>query len=471
MDNTLWERCSAKFDNSGVLGKEQETNYAELSVIITWMLMLICEMERSILSVFTELKNENWKKSMKNRMCSIKYKVLPSIVKMNILQNSDASLGLWRWAIRGIEKQTGLRSNLHEELFKNVQGYNHFRPQLTWICAYPSSIRTYVEDVIRTPNASQVDLMRHEWARYQTYSSFPKTSKAQPIILSRAGFYYTGNQDETTCFSCELKYKNWQSEDSPWEKHRQMSPDCAFLKGSDGRNVAIERDGEDVERQQQNGVESVHIENRASEGVNESFAAAHYPYASLDNHTEETLINSRKAETNEQHEGILNNVVSERKRSPDICKDRAKHPHYAILSNRLASFTGWLGLTNPQPRDLASAGFYYVGMGDSVQCFFCGGGLRSWQNGDDPYVEHARWYPDCDYIRIYRGDEYLQQHSRDINSSPETSGNQTVGGVPGTSQMELEQTVLRTTAAQSIISMGYTIQQDAEISRQSSYWR
>ncbi|KAK3585153.1 hypothetical protein CHS0354_034286 [Potamilus streckersoni] len=464
--NTLMESLSAKNKYFSVRRKENKTYSIDLLVKVLWMLMILCEIKRSIQTVLTELENAIFNESLKSRLCLVQYIMLPPkvyFVNTNTLQNTDASIGVWKWTIGALKRQTAVKNYVKKKDHQVIEGYDYFRPKPTRIFAYPTSIRTYIEDVIRTPHASQVDLMGHEWARYRTYESFPKTCKVSPIKLSRAGFYYTGNQDETTCFFCNLKYKNWQSEDSPWEIHQQMSPNCTFLKGSDGRNVAIERDEDDIERHQQNNGESVHVENGASGGANESFPSAQYQYASRRNHTERTTIDSREAQINEMHEGIsLNNANSdgsgERRGPPDISNDRAKHPYYATLSNRLVSFIGWLGLTTHQPRDLASAGFFYVGTGDCVRCFFCGGGLRSWQNGDDPYVEHARWYPDCDYIRIYRGDEYLQQHSRYINNSPETSGNQTVGGAPDTSQKELEQNALRTAAAQSILSMGYTVQ-------------
>lgn len=28
-----------------------------------------------------------------------------------------------------------------------------------------------------------------------------------------------------------------------------------------------------------------------------------------------------------------------------------------------------------------------------MRCFFCYGGLQSWEQGDDPWTEHARWFP------------------------------------------------------------------------------
>ena len=34
-----------------------------------------------------------------------------------------------------------------------------------------------------------------------------------------------------------------------------------------------------------------------------------------------------------------------------------------------------------------------VGKRDTVQCFSCGGCLGNWEDGDDPWKEHAKWFP------------------------------------------------------------------------------
>ena len=34
-----------------------------------------------------------------------------------------------------------------------------------------------------------------------------------------------------------------------------------------------------------------------------------------------------------------------------------------------------------------------LGHSDDVKCFCCDGGLRCWESGDDPWVEHAKWFP------------------------------------------------------------------------------
>ena len=52
---------------------------------------------------------------------------------------------------------------------------------------------------------------------------------------------------------------------------------------------------------------------------------------------------------------------------------------------------------------------YYsiAGNQDFVRCFHCGIGLRNWEEDDDPYVEHGRWSPNCQYIKNRKGQEFI----------------------------------------------------------------
>ncbi|KAL3882672.1 hypothetical protein ACJMK2_028989 [Sinanodonta woodiana] len=476
-EGTLSKCVSTKAIDSSMRRKETETRYGNMLVVLAWMLMIIREVKISIESVLTELEQGSWEKRLKNKTCQREYNSLQSkscVVDKSVSQSTLKFDVVWNgthftfefpWVVKSI-------SYTRETMDRIVYGYDHIRPNPTKICVHPAAIQKYVEDVIRTPNASQEDLMVHEWARYQTYGSFPRISKVQPMRLSMAGFYYTGIEDETACFSCRRRYRNWKPEDNPREIHHQMSPDCGFLNGSDNRNVAIERDDNNTDRQQQNerrhsnnSNESLQVETGASGSPKESFPTTNNHYGSLMNHTEKTITAMEKANTNGLDMGMACNNASslgssERRSQPDISNDGAKHPYYGIFSTRLASFTGWPSGTNLQPRDMASAGLYYMGTGDCVRCYYCGGGLRSWQNGDDPYAEHARWYPNCAYIRICRGDEFPRQHSGGTNLPPEANVEQTstTGNDLCTSHENLALNEMRSTAAQAILSMGYSLE-------------
>lgn len=84
-----------------------------------------------------------------------------------------------------------------------------------------------------------------------------------------------------------------------------------------------------------------------------------------------------------------------------------KYPEYAVLATRVSSFQDWPNSLTQTPQVLALAGFFYAGYGDYTRCFLCGGGLQNWEPGDDPWTEHARWFPKCAFVRQNKGDEFV----------------------------------------------------------------
>lgn len=95
--------------------------------------------------------------------------------------------------------------------------------------------------------------------------------------------------------------------------------------------------------------------------------------------------------------------------SDNVLSRRAHHPNYASYQARLDSFKEWPASMSQQPDDLAKAGFYYFGIKDMVKCFFCNGGLKNWDHNDDPFQDHVRWFPSCQYIRQLMGHEYVEE--------------------------------------------------------------
>ena len=49
----------------------------------------------------------------------------------------------------------------------------------------------------------------------------------------------------------------------------------------------------------------------------------------------------------------------------------------------------------------AEAGFFAVGVGDQVECFWCGIVLIDWKKEFDPLFEHAKNSPRCPFIAGY----------------------------------------------------------------------
>ncbi|XP_053396407.1 baculoviral IAP repeat-containing protein 7-like isoform X1 [Mercenaria mercenaria] len=100
--------------------------------------------------------------------------------------------------------------------------------------------------------------------------------------------------------------------------------------------------------------------------------------------------------------------------------EKPKFPQYAVYSKRLESFELWPEYLLVQKKDMVEAGLVFTGVGDSVRCYFCGGGLRNWERGDVPMEEHAKWYPKCPHILLVKGQAYIERLAR--GERPGTDG-------------------------------------------------
>ncbi|XP_059147837.1 uncharacterized protein LOC131935460 [Physella acuta] len=90
-----------------------------------------------------------------------------------------------------------------------------------------------------------------------------------------------------------------------------------------------------------------------------------------------------------------------------IITERPKRSEYALRIKRVETYSGWPREHHLTPNELAEAGFFYAGYGDCARCFFCGGGLRNWEDEDNVLVEHARWFPKCAFIRQQMGQAFI----------------------------------------------------------------
>ena len=78
------------------------------------------------------------------------------------------------------------------------------------------------------------------------------------------------------------------------------------------------------------------------------------------------------------------------------------HQNYVTEQSRLKSFSSWPPALPQQPQELAEAGFFYTGRSDQVKCFYCDGGLESWEAADSPWGEHQKWFSDCAFVKMKR---------------------------------------------------------------------
>jgi len=59
-------------------------------------------------------------------------------------------------------------------------------------------------------------------------------------------------------------------------------------------------------------------------------------------------------------------------------------------------------------RSCKHARSFLSGVRDRVKCFHCNGGLQNWSQGDDPWYEHAKWYPTCEFLLQQKCPEFIQ---------------------------------------------------------------
>ncbi|XP_029555243.1 inhibitor of apoptosis protein isoform X1 [Salmo trutta] len=190
--------------------------------------------------------------------------------------------------------------------------------------------------------------MRREQDRLDSFHSWT-LSIITPSELAKAGFYYLGQGDRVACFTCGGQLSNWEPGDRAVSEHQRHYPNCHFVRGDRADNVSLA-------------------------GVVGGVAGTSQPPGA-------------------EAPGLSN----------------VSNPAMQQREERLLTFVHWPLRIPVRPDQLAKAGFYYVGRNDDVKCFCCDGGLRCWESGDDPWVEHAKWFPRCVYLLQEKGQEFVHQ--------------------------------------------------------------
>lgn len=226
-----------------------------------------------------------------------------------------------------------------------------------------------------TPGLVSVDLeaLKSESERLKTFVKWSvRFIKAEE--LAKAGFVYTGSGDRVKCVFCQGMLQGWERNDRPLEEHKKHFPHCGFARGLDVGNEAIESTPPTVS-------------SRSEERM---------PAHSVE---ENMLTSSSNLEPGWE---VINMI--------GVATNNPRHPEFATLDSRVQTFSSWPANTREQtPKELAEAGFYYLGISDNVKCFFCDGGLRNWEPQDSVWVEHARWFPRCGFLKLVKGEEFIAE--------------------------------------------------------------
>jgi len=71
------------------------------------------------------------------------------------------------------------------------------------------------------------------------------------------------------------------------------------------------------------------------------------------------------------------------------------HPTKMYYIDREQSFENWPQQLARKPRVLIQNGFFYMGIGDRVTCFYCNVTLRQWDRNYCIETKHLKWEPNC----------------------------------------------------------------------------
>ncbi|CAF2371742.1 unnamed protein product [Rotaria sp. Silwood2] len=253
----------------------------------------------------------------------------------------------------------------HEIFSKNDQTILLLKPTITCTDVVNPDMRGYKDhgggasagDIIKKGNQNpfvfSLSTETMDRARVYTLSNWPSITPSTQE-MAYAGWWYTNIADRVICIHCDTMFHNWNETDRPYEIHRLKSPQCFFVRS-----------------------------------------------------------NEQKATNNQRQEPVPIPAANDVPNGQTIVG--AVHADYAAVFRRHQTFQNWPEAQQeslPSIDSFVDAGFFYTGDNTVVRCFYCNGALRNWQASDDPKIEHARWFPQCAYIRQFIGENLYQAIQR-----------------------------------------------------------
>ena len=231
-----------------------------------------------------------------------------------------------------------------------------------------------------------------------TFLKYPANVQIEPWKLAKAGFYYTGYKDRVKCSRCARQVAEWQAGEDPCEaKWHEVY--CQLEYNNLEHNIPISS-----------------VRQLRPVTTSRPAIAVRAPIGGPSG-------NATSVEDTEGpvHRGEVPRSAAVTRHVPQTTSLRHLfpcespiNPHMASVARRLETFTDHLGAWHRNNiraimSDMAEAGLYYLGERDKVKCWYCNGGLQNWHVNDEPWFEHAKWFPTCEFLLRNKGPEYVSQ--------------------------------------------------------------
>ncbi|KAK7107653.1 hypothetical protein V1264_015542 [Littorina saxatilis] len=287
------------------------------------------------------------------------------------------------------------------------------------------------------------NFLDHVGYRLASLAALPSSCSLSRVRLADAGFHFNprSNPSAVVCHKCGAALSlDTSTEDATFTSalafHRQSSPHCSFLtsvldqftemplgSATDSSGVAHQTasvsltqpapvsfasrqvggtdhaDGRDIS---EDGEGAPPGPNNNRQTLPNSLPSRGYTLAPSNTHQSSTVSQQPR-----QAASAGRQVRDSAEERPQLDLGSAVYPQFSTAQSRLATFQNWPLLNVFLPQTLVSLGFYYAGYADCVRCFYCGVGLKSWDENDDPLVEHVRWRPQCVYLLATKGRQHI----------------------------------------------------------------
>jgi len=245
---------------------------------------------------------------------------------------------------------------------------------------------------------------KREVYRLSTFKKYPISAKQDPWKLVKAGFYYTGYKDRVKCGRCGRQVADWQENENPRDaKWHEIW--CQFDYDNREHNIPVSY----IRQLRQSGPEN-NTESGTAQTITPSLqVSTTLPARQLAVPTIDVNPSASRS-GNEGASRYAPQTNTWREMYP--CMNPI-NPHMTTFEQRLQTFeenaVNWQrNNIRATMRDMANAGLYYLGTRDRVKCWYCNGGLQNWALYDNPWFEHAKWFPTCEFVLRNKGPEYVE---------------------------------------------------------------